>query len=71
MYCINFFLALIVDLDQDGCQELISYLVTYKADEENALANLSSGSHWKLQTKVRVIRLEAELPKLYEAISRQ
>lgn len=62
---------LIVDLDQDGCQELISYLVTYKADEENALANLSSGSHWKLQTKVRVIRLEAELPKLYEAISRQ
>ncbi|XP_054289173.1 uncharacterized protein LOC129004646 [Macrosteles quadrilineatus] len=51
---------LIVDLDEDGSQELISYLVTYVGDDKPGT--------WRLQSRVRLIRLEAELPKLYEAI---
>lgn len=54
--------VLIVDLDEDGSQELISYLVTFQPKGKPAA--------WKLQSKVRLIRLEAELPKLYEAIER-
>ncbi|RZC40925.1 hypothetical protein BDFB_006034, partial [Asbolus verrucosus] len=49
---------LVGDLDQDGSQELISYSSTYvlKEDQQN----------WSLVSNIKVIRLEAELPKLYE-----
>lgn len=66
--CFNWFSVLLVDLDEDGFQELISYMVTYKSSEEECLFNCTSENTWKLQTKVRVIRLQAELPKLYENI---
>uniref|UniRef100_A0A1B6E3T2 FAM234A/B beta-propeller domain-containing protein n=1 Tax=Clastoptera arizonana TaxID=38151 RepID=A0A1B6E3T2_9HEMI len=59
---------LLVDLDRDGYQELISYIVTYKTNEDNCSSNCTSKDKWKLQTKVRVIRLQAEILKLYEKI---
>lgn len=46
------------DLDQDGSQELISYSSSYVIKEESA--------NWTLVSSIKVIRLEAELPKLYE-----
>uniref|UniRef100_A0A1B6FAQ1 FAM234A/B beta-propeller domain-containing protein n=1 Tax=Cuerna arida TaxID=1464854 RepID=A0A1B6FAQ1_9HEMI len=57
---------LIVDLDEDGSQELISYMVTFQPRDKTAPAL----PLWKLQSKLRLIRLESELPKLYEAIQR-
>lgn len=60
--------VLISDLDQDGSQELISYLSTYvNVEEYNEGATASS---WQLQSIIKVVRLEAELPKLYEAVSK-
>ncbi|XP_067000927.2 uncharacterized protein [Anabrus simplex] len=57
---------LIADLDRDGSQELISYLTTFVFNKD-----VDSAAVWKLQSKVRVIRLESELPKLYEAVTQQ
>lgn len=62
---------LIADLDQDGSQELISYLTTYTTDNPEGSSVASDASKWRLQSRVRVVRLEAELPKLYEAVARQ
>ncbi|KAJ9580251.1 hypothetical protein L9F63_004064 [Diploptera punctata] len=60
---------LIADLDQDGSQELITYLTTFtNSDPDDTSPN---SIKWHLQSKVRVVRLEAELPKLYDAVSRQ
>ncbi|XP_026481022.1 uncharacterized protein LOC113387856 [Ctenocephalides felis] len=50
----------IADLDEDGSQELISYLSTF-------VETLQEGQ-WELKTSVRVVRLEA--PKLYEAVTK-
>ncbi|XP_063221387.1 protein FAM234B [Bacillus rossius redtenbacheri] len=52
------------DLDQDGSQKLISYLSTYVSRTQN------NSVVWHLESKVRAIRLEAELPKLYEAFTK-
>lgn len=50
---------LISDLDMDGSQELVSYSSTFiKRDEAK--------ENWQLVSNMKVIRLEAELPKLYE-----
>lgn len=46
------------DLDQDGSQELISYSSSYVIKEDSL--------NWMLVSSIKVIRLEAELPKLYE-----
>lgn len=50
--------VLIADLDQDGSQELVSYYSTFVENE-------SARNKWKLMTYVQLLRLEAELPKLY------
>lgn len=52
--------VLIADLDQDGSQELVSYYSTFVENENDA-------NKWKLMTYVQLLRLEAELPKLYTA----
>lgn len=52
---------MIADLDQDGSQELVSYYSTYIDTEDNH-------NKWKLMTYVQLLRLEAELPKLYDII---
>lgn len=46
------------DLDQDGSQELISYSSSFIRREDI--------QDWMLISNITVIRLEAELPKLYE-----
>jgi hypothetical protein len=66
-----FSVVLIADLDQDGSQELISYLTTYTTDNPDGSSTASDASKWHLQSRVRVVQLEAELPKLYEAVARQ
>lgn len=50
--------VLIADLDQDGSQELVSYYSTFVESENQR-------NKWKLMTYVQLLRLEAELPKLY------
>lgn len=50
--------VLIADLDQDGSQELVSYYSTFVENENQR-------NKWKLMTYVQLLRLEAELPKLY------
>lgn len=62
---------LIADLDQDGSQELISFLTTYTNNNPEGSSVATDASKWRLQSRVRVVRLEAELPKLYEAVARQ
>ncbi|KAK9511148.1 hypothetical protein O3M35_005764 [Rhynocoris fuscipes] len=64
--------ALIADLNGDGTQDLISYFVTYKANNDDPLliSDKHSVDQWELESRVRVVRLEAELPKLYEAVSK-
>ncbi|KAI5736174.1 hypothetical protein M8J76_000651 [Diaphorina citri] len=52
---------LLADLDKDGSQDLISYLVTYAGPDKS-----SDIQTWSLVSQIRVIRLEHELPKLYE-----
>lgn len=52
--------VLIADLDKDGSQELVSYYSTYVDTEDEK-------NKWKLMTYVQLLRLEAELPKLYDA----
>ncbi|XP_016984316.1 uncharacterized protein LOC108048283 [Drosophila rhopaloa] len=51
---------LIADLDQDGSQELVTYMSTFVHPEDQPL------SEWKLLTYVRLLRLQAELPAYYE-----
>ncbi|KAF5278867.1 hypothetical protein FQR65_LT03556 [Abscondita terminalis] len=50
---------LITDLDKDGSQELVSYSSTFVQKDEPK-------ENWQLVSNMKVIRLEAELPKLYE-----
>lgn len=58
--------ALLVDVNGDGRQDLISYFVTYKPlNEDEHNPELHGMKDWELQSKVRVVLLEAELPKLY------
>lgn len=47
------------DLDLDGSQELVSYYTTYVHTED-------AKNPWKLLTYVQLLRLEAELPLLYD-----
>lgn len=54
---------LIADLDRDDSQELISYSSTFECGEEGGV----SVDGCQLVSSVKVIRLEAELPKLYES----
>ncbi|XP_014260051.1 uncharacterized protein LOC106672829 [Cimex lectularius] len=63
--------ALIADLSGDGTQDLVSYFVTYKPSTEDPLSAVNEDSikDWVLESRVKVVRLEAELPKLYEAVS--
>lgn len=51
--------VLIADLDQDGSQELVTYYTTFVNTGDD------SKMEWKLITYVQLLRLEAELPKLY------
>lgn len=50
---------LIADLNDDKSLELVSYSSTYEF--------LASTNQWHLITNIKLIRLEAELPKLYES----
>lgn len=52
---------LIADLDQDGSQELVSFYSTYVYDGNDT----NESSNWQLVTYLQLLRLEAELPKLY------
>ncbi|XP_055372946.1 uncharacterized protein LOC129606584 isoform X2 [Condylostylus longicornis] len=54
----------IADLDQDGSQELVSYYTTFTNKEAE------NGKNWKLKTYVTLLRLESELPTLYEDFKR-
>lgn len=65
---------LIADLDGDGSQELITYLTSFVCTERASLEEYLSDVikcdvEWKLKSTIRIVRLEAELPKLYEAVS--
>lgn len=51
--------VLIADLDKDGSQELVTYYTTFVNTGDE------SKMEWKLITYVQLLRLEAELPKLY------
>lgn len=53
--------VLIADLDEDGSQELVTYYTTYV----NAAGDSEARMDWKLVNYVQLLRLEAELPKLY------
>ncbi|XP_055529801.1 uncharacterized protein LOC129721360 [Wyeomyia smithii] len=55
---------LIADLDDDGSQELVSYYSTFVKTEPET----GERSSMKLKTFVQLLRLESELPKLYNAI---
>ncbi|KAK3912913.1 Protein FAM234A [Frankliniella fusca] len=57
---------IIADLDGDGSKELVSYLTTYETEEDG---KPQGSDRLILVSKVRVVRLEAELPKLYEAVT--
>lgn len=57
--------VLLTDLDQDGSHELISFSTTYLNYKDRILPSKET---WKLVSKVRLIRLESELPKLYEPL---
>ncbi|EDV95810.1 uncharacterized protein LOC6558832 [Drosophila grimshawi] len=52
---------LIADLDQDGSQELVSYMSTFVQDNVDDPA-----SDWKLVSYVRLLRLQSELPAFYD-----
>lgn len=58
--------VLLVDLDEDGSQELISYLSSFVLADDSA----EGDEKYVLQTTVKVIRLEKELPKLYESVTK-
>lgn len=52
---------LITDLDDDGNQELLSYYTSYYS------SNINNKTLWKLKSYVQLLRLQSELPKLYNA----
>lgn len=52
---------LIADLDQDGSQELVSYVSTFVQANEDP-------QDWRLVTYVRLLRLQSELPAFYEDV---
>lgn len=52
---------LIADLDQDGSQELVSFYSTYTYSGNDT----NDSNNWQLVTYLQLLRLEAELPKLY------
>ncbi|KAJ6636101.1 hypothetical protein Bhyg_14688 [Pseudolycoriella hygida] len=58
---------LIADLDQDGSQELVSFYSTYVYNGNDT----NDSSNWQLVTYLQLLRLEAELPKLYSTPSDQ
>ncbi|XP_022229526.2 uncharacterized protein LOC111078899 [Drosophila obscura] len=51
---------LIADLDQDGSQELVTYMSSFEHAEDQPL------SEWKLVTYVRLLRIQSELPAYYD-----
>lgn len=59
--------VLIADLDEDGSKELISYLSTFVVSDEY---DENNNAKYQLQSSVKVVRLESELPKLYEAVTK-
>lgn len=59
--------VLIADLDDDGSKELISYLSTFVISDEY---DENNNVKYQLQSSVKVVRLESELPKLYEAVTK-
>ncbi|KAG8234679.1 hypothetical protein J437_LFUL015157 [Ladona fulva] len=60
---------LVADLDKDGYQELLSYLTTYVDSRKEESELKGNSPKWHLESRVKVVLLEAELPKLYEAVS--
>jgi len=65
--------VLVTDLDHDASQEVVSYLTTYapeKETEHTDRQSLTAPGRLQLVSKIRVVRLEAELPKLYTAFTR-
>ncbi|RZF35744.1 hypothetical protein LSTR_LSTR012042 [Laodelphax striatellus] len=64
---------LIDDLDLDGYQELVSCSVSYHqlTPQDSEPQDATSPNDFELHSKVQVIRLQAELPKLYEVIGHQ
>lgn len=59
---------MIADLDQDGSQELVSFYSTYTYNGDN---DTNDSSNWQLITYLQLLRLEAELPKLYSTTADQ
>lgn len=58
---------LVADLDQDGSQELVSFYSTYTYSGNDT----NEPSNWQLVTYLQLLRLEAELPKLYSTTKDQ
>lgn len=56
---------MIADLDQDGSQELVSFYSTYTNNGNDT----GDSGNWQLVTYLQLLRLEAELPKLYSTTS--
>lgn len=70
----------VADLDRDGSQELVSYFTTFVSSEDTAPSTSTTDSsggqavsknQWNLITYVQLLRLEAELPQLYETENNQ
>lgn len=61
--------VLIADLDEDGSQELVTYYTTYvnaaAAGDAEPATTTTTMAEWRLVNYVQLLRLEAELPKLY------
>lgn len=57
---------LMADLDGDGSKELVSYSTTYDVEEDD---KDPQSYRLTLLSKVRVVRLEAELPQLFKAVT--
>lgn len=57
--------VLITDVDHDSYHELISYSSSFVNRSEHD--SQPKDVRWQLQSVVQVIRLEAELPKLYDS----
>ncbi|KAL3284091.1 hypothetical protein HHI36_018259 [Cryptolaemus montrouzieri] len=53
---------LIFDLDRDGSQELISYSSSFYFRENSKFAT----NPWQLISTIKLLKLESELPKLYD-----
>lgn len=57
--------VLIADLDGDGSQELVTYYTTYVSGAGGGGGVGGAEAEWRLVNYVQLLRLEAELPKLY------